>query len=263
MWKIHNVVINKYIIIFVSLFLLGCTIKDVDTKQEVSHKTNNSTNDTIFSINRIETIEEVFIGELESTLIEMNLVDIQSIDSTILVDVRYSTLNNFMKEDVYGDLEKIYLQRIVAIDLKKCSDYLKTIDTTLVLLVYDGVRPRSVQQKMWDILDLPINEKTKFVSNPKNGSIHNYGCAVDLTIANQYGDTLDMGAGYDDIRKIAYPRHEEKFLKSGDLTKEQIENRTLLRKVMKKGGFYNIETEWWHFNRYNRDKAKSLFSIVE
>jgi D-alanyl-D-alanine dipeptidase len=263
MWKIHNIIVNKYIIILTSLFILSCTNTDVDIKQEVSHKTNNSTNDTIFPTKPVETIEEVFVGELEGVLIAMGLVDIQNIDSTILIDVRYSSLNNFMKEDVYTDLERIYLQPTVAIDLKKCNEYLNQLDSSLVLLVYDGVRPRSVQQKMWDILDMPIGEKTKFVSNPKNGSIHNYGCAVDLTIANLNGDTLDMGAGYDDIRKIAYPRHEARFLENGELTVLQINSRKLLRKVMKKGGFYNIQTEWWHFNRYNRSKAKTLFQIIE
>ena len=74
---------------------------------------------------------------------------------------------------------------------------------------------------------------------------------------------LDMGAGYDDIRKIAYPRHEKAYLDSGLLSKEHIANRELLREVMKAGGFWNIETEWWHFNRYSRDRAKTMFEIVE
>lgn len=231
--------------------------------QEVSRNKPISTNVSKVSINKSDSIKEVHIGELERELMLSGLVDIQEIDSTILIDVRYSSLNNFMKEDVYGDLEKIYLQKTVALDLKKCNAYLKEIDSSLVLLVYDGVRPRSVQQKMWDVLDLPIHEKTKFVSNPKNGSIHNFGCAVDLTIAHLNGDSLDMGAGYDDIRKIAYPRHEEKFLKSGELSLKQLNNRKLLRRVMRKGGFYNIQTEWWHFNRYSRNKAKTLFKIIE
>jgi len=245
------------------LFINSCTNTDEKGKQKESDININSTNDSLITIKEITTVEVVCVGKLEQVLIDHGLVDIQSIDSTLLIDVRYSTTNNFMNEDVYGDLEKVYLQKKIAEDLKKCNSYLKTIDSTLVLLAYDGVRPRSVQQKMWDVLDLPIHEKTKFVSNPKNGSIHNFGCAIDLTIAKLNGDTLDMGAGYDDIRKIAYPRHEGRFLKSGELTKQQVENRKLLRKVMKHGGFYNIQTEWWHFNRYNRTKAKSLYKIID
>ena len=263
MWNIHKVSVNKCVVVLCCLCLIGCTFKDETEEQKASPEITNSTNTNKVSINESKSVEQVIVGELEDMLIENGLVDIQSVDSTLLIDVRYSSINNFMKEDVYGDLEKIYLQKTVAIDLKKCNDYLKTIDSTLVLIVYDGVRPRSVQQKMWDVLDLPIQDKIKFVSNPKNGSIHNYGCAVDLSIAKINGDTLDMGAGYDDIRKIAYPRHEASFLKSGELSALQVDNRKLLRSVLKKGGFYNIQTEWWHFNRYNRATAKSLYKIIE
>jgi D-alanyl-D-alanine dipeptidase len=168
-----------------------------------------------------------------------------------------------MEKDVYGHLNRAYLQEKVAQDLAKCQSYLINKDSTLTLLVYDAVRPRSVQQYMWDILDMPIWEKTKFVSNPKNGSLHNYGCAIDLTIAHKDGMPLDMGAGYDDARKIAYPRHEQAYLDSAMLDSSQIANRVLLREVMKAGGFWNIQTEWWHFNRYNRETARSIYQIIE
>jgi D-alanyl-D-alanine dipeptidase len=133
----------------------------------------------------------------------------------------------------------------------------------LHLLIYDAVRPVSVQQKMWDALDtIPFEERTKFVSNPASGSIHNYGAAVDLTISDASGNPIDMGAGYDDIRQIAYPRLEEQFLASGELTSEQLENRKLLRKVMGSQGFKNITTEWWHFNACSRNEAKQKYTIL-
>jgi D-alanyl-D-alanine dipeptidase len=208
--------------------------------------------------------EEVYlVDSLEQTIIDAGLVDIKTIIPDILIDVRYSSTNNFMKQDVYGNLNRIYLQPDVAADLKKCQATLKGIDSTLTLLVYDGVRPRSVQQIMWDILDLPTAEKSKFVSNPKNGSVHNYGAAVDLTIAKIDGTVLDMGADYDDIRQIAYPRLEQHFLDSGLLTTQHLENRKLLRNVMKSGGFTVLPTEWWHFNRYSRARAKELYEIIE
>jgi D-alanyl-D-alanine dipeptidase len=156
-----------------------------------------------------------------------------------------------------------YLQKDVAERLARCQVYLKSIDPDLHLLVYDAVRPVSVQQKMWDALDtIPVSDRTKFVSNPDNGSIHNYGAAVDLTICDANGTALDMGAGYDDIREIAYPRLEEQFLASGELTIEQVENRKLLRKVMASQKFTNIETEWWHFNACSRVLAKEKYSVM-
>ena len=116
---------------------------------------------------------------------------------------------------------------------------------------------------MWDKLDMPASEKGKFVSNPALGSLHNFGAAVDLTIADSTGKPLDMGAGYDDPSLIAYPSQESYFLSTGELSEEQVGNRRLLRKVMGMAGFYNIQTEWWHFNSCNRDRAKEIYTIVE
>ncbi|MCG8574393.1 MAG: M15 family metallopeptidase [Flavobacteriales bacterium] len=210
-----------------------------------------------------EIVEEYIIDSLEQSIIDAGLLNIQDSIPDILVELKYSTTDNFMEEDVYGHMERAYLQPEVVMSLKKSQEKLKEIDSSLTLLVYDAVRPRRVQQIMWDVLDMPIWEKTKFVSNPANGSIHNYGCAVDLTIAHEDGTALDMGAGYDDPAKIAYPRHEQAYLDSGMLNLQQIENRELLRDVMKAGGFWGIQTEWWHFNRYSRDRAKEMFEILE
>ena len=252
----------KYLFLFVLILnLLGCINDNDNLQNKVGINKSFSTKILKDSIKTEKNI--IKIDSLEQKLIDAGLVDVQQIDSSILIDLRYTTTHNFMNEDVYGNLNKVYLQPSVANDLKKANDYLHQLDSNLTLLVFDGVRPRSVQQKMWDVLDMPINEKTKFVSNPKNGSIHNYGCAVDITIARLNGDVLDMGADFDEIDKIAYPRLEHQFLKSGELTQQQVDNRKLLRKVMKAGGFYNIQTEWWHFNRYNRNKAKEMFKIIE
>ncbi|NBQ39023.1 MAG: hypothetical protein EBU34_04405, partial [Alphaproteobacteria bacterium] len=76
------------------------------------------------------------------------------------------------------------------------------------------------------------------------------------------GNTLDMGAGYDDIRSIAYPSMETYFLKTGALTSEQVSNRKILRKAMFTGGFTNIPTEWWHFNAFSRLEAKRRFAVL-
>ena len=192
-----------------------------------------------------------------------NLVDIESFNSKIRVDLKYATTDNFMKIKLYNRLKKAFLQKDIAERLVKCQDYLNKLNPNFHLLVYDAVRPLSVQQKMWDALDsIPLSDRTKFVSNPSNGSIHNYGAAVDLTICDSKGVPLDMGAGYDDIRQIAYPRLEKQFLDSGELTSEQVENRKLLRRVMTSQHFSNISTEWWHFNACTRNEAKEKYAIL-
>lgn len=193
-----------------------------------------------------------------------NLVDIQTVNPSIQVDLKYATTDNFMHKRLYFDIDKLYLQKDVAERLSNCQELLKKLHPNLSLLVYDGVRPLSVQQAMWEGLDtIPVAQRTKFVSNPANGSIHNYGAAVDLTICDENGKALDMGAGYDDIREIAYPRFEAEFLASGELTELHIENRKLLRKIMASQGFTNIPTEWWHFNACSRASAKLRYEILK
>jgi len=249
------------LIIFVCYATAGCIEKDNNLEKINDSRNEISTNRD--SEHTKPIVKEIKIDTLEKKLLDAGLVNIQTLDNSILVDLKYSTTDNFMNRDVYGGLNNAYLQKEVAESLIECQVFLKNIDSSLTLLVYDAVRPRSVQQYMWDYLDLPINEKIKFVSNPKNGSVHNYGAAVDLTIAHSNGVALDMGAGYDDIRQIAYPKLESKFLGTGELTKTQLKNRQLLRKIMKHGHFSNIPTEWWHFNRYSRAESKTRFSIVE
>jgi D-alanyl-D-alanine dipeptidase len=142
------------------------------------------------------------------------------------------------------------------------QQYIKEIDSSLSLLIFDCVRPHHIQQLMWDTLKMPINEKTKFLSNPKNHSIHNYGAAVDLTISKNSLE-LNMGTPYDYIGKEAYPRMESHFLSTGYLTSKHIANRKLLRKVMKHAGFTNITTEWWHFNSCSRSEAKRKYKLIK
>jgi D-alanyl-D-alanine dipeptidase len=169
-----------------------------------------------------------------------------------------------MHQVLYTRIKTAYLQQDVAERLVACQTYLSTLDTGLHLLIYDAVRPVSVQRKMWKALDsIPPKERVKFVSNPRNRSVHNYGAAVDLTICKSDGTPLDMGAGYDDIRKIAYPSLEGTFVASGQLSKEHIENRNLLRKVMKKGQFSQLSTEWWHFNACTRKVASKKYLLLE
>ncbi|MFK8038453.1 MAG: M15 family metallopeptidase [Crocinitomicaceae bacterium] len=257
----HSFHLKKVLIIAVAACIYGCQTSDSKiekkteaSKKKVTHKQNELAK-------KIE--EPIKPDTLEQSIIDAGLIDVQSIAPNILVNLKYATVDNFMSQNLYGSLKKAYLQPDVAASLLESQIFLQSIDSSLTLLIYDAVRPRSVQQFMWDYLDMPISEKIKFVSNPKNGSIHNYGSAVDLTIARLNGTPLDMGAKYDEIEKIAYPKLENHFLKTGEISQQQIENRKLLRKVMKHGKFTGISTEWWHFNRYPRAKAKSLFKIIE
>jgi len=200
----------------------------------------------------------------DTTLVsQFNLVDVQTLNQAIFVELKYATPDNFMGIILYKRLKKAYLQKDVAERLSKVQDYLSKLNPGFHLLIYDALRPVSVQQKMWDALDsLPPIERGKFVSNPKNRSMHNMGAAVDLTIIDQNGKPLDMGATYDDIRQIAYPSMEKQFVAEGKLTEIQIENRDLLRKVMKSQGFRQLQTEWWHFNACSRAEGLLKYKVL-
>jgi zinc D-Ala-D-Ala dipeptidase len=193
----------------------------------------------------------------------LGLVNIQDYSEQISIDLKYASTDNFLHQQLYFKFRKAYLQKEVAIRLSACQQFLDSIRPGYKLLVLDAVRPLAVQGLMWKALDsIPVWRRTRFVSNPANGSIHNYGAAVDITIIDESSKWLDMGAGYDDIREIAYPKYEQRYLDSGLLTLKQIENRRLLRKVMRSQRFFNISTEWWHFNACSRMQAKEKYPIL-
>lgn len=197
----------------------------------------------------------------EAQLVGMGFVDVQTLDPDIKVELKYASNDNFMRSAVYGDFKKAYLRDEAAVKLAKANKYLKEINPDLTLLVGDALRPRSISRQMWSFLS--GSPMQRYVANPKGGSMHNYGCAVDITICDISGKRLDMGTPLDYFGPLAQPRYEEKFLKQGKLTEEQVENRKLLRKVMTAAGFHGIQLEWWHFEAFDKKLIRKTYSIVE
>lgn len=219
--------------------------------------------ETIMEADTIDSMEKASLDTLEESLIAQGLVKLKEVDSSIVVHLRYSTTDNFVGVDVYGDFDEAYMQPEPAKMLAQANQYLKEINPDYSLYIYDAVRPRSVQQILWDTLDRPVEEKHKYVANPQEGSIHNYGAAVDLTIADAEGQPIDMGTDFDYFGVKAYPIHEEEMIAQGELTEAQVANRRLLRDVMTRAGFSTITSEWWHFNAMSRDEADQRYGIVE
>ncbi len=200
-------------------------------------------------------------ADLERRLIEQGLLDVQTVDPSLLVDLKYARDDNFMGENVYGDLRRCYLHPEPALMLKKAQGCLQARHSGLALLLLDGVRPRSVQQRMWEIVrNTPMQP---YVANPASGSMHNYGAAVDVTIAGADGTLLDMGTGVDHFGILAQPREEERFLSEGKLSAEQVANRKLLRNVMIEAGFQPLAIEWWHFNAFDKEVTRRRYTIIE
>lgn len=208
-----------------------------------------------------DTIEPGYVSK-DSVL--GTLISLEELIPGIFIDLKYATEDNFMHQILYKSVKKAYLQKPIAYKLLKAQKRLHELNPNYHLLVYDAVRPVEIQRKMWFALDsIPPKERGKFVSSPYNKSLHNYGCAVDLTICDKQGVPLDMGAGFDDIRKIAYPSMENYYLSTGELTREQIANRKLLRSVMRFAGFTGLDSEWWHFNGCSKAYAKQHFKVIE
>lgn len=215
----------------------------------------------------IETTAQSFksLPSIEQKMVDRGLVDIQKMDPDISVELKYSTTDNFIGRDVYGELTRAYLQPEMAKRLAKASALLKKAKPGYRLLVYDAARPNSAQYDLWNALDhlkIPARSKTQYVADPKIGSNHNFGCAIDLTVTDEKGIPLDMGTKFDFFGPLAYPRSEQEMLKKGKLTAKQIENRQLLRKVMTQGGFKVNTTEWWHFDGMSKAQARAKYGMI-
>lgn len=191
------------------------------------------------------------------------LVEVTSNASGVLVELKYGTSDNFMGKDVYGCLRHAYVQKPVLTMLLQAQASLEKTHPGYHLLIYDAARPLSIQWVLWNTLtQYPPSERQKYVADPRQHSIHNYGSALDLTVANPAGEPLDMGTKYDFFGELAYPSKEKEFLKAGKLSQKAYQNRLILRNAMQSAGFMRIEFEWWHFNAFSRSEAKRRFPVV-
>lgn len=222
---------------------------------------NNLTTKNIIKSEKINITIRI-IPEIEQIMRSYGLVDISDLDSNIIVKLQYATNNNFLGTNVYGGLTHAYLQKEVAEKLINASNDLIAIMPNYRIVILDAARPLSIQKKMWDEAQIPQEQKEKYLANPVYGSLHNYGAAVDVTLADTLGNFLDMGTNFDSFENMAYPLFEQDLIKSGKLSPIQVNNRLILRSVMKLAGFSSISTEWWHFNSCSREYAKKNYPLI-
>ncbi|MES9833448.1 MAG: M15 family metallopeptidase [Candidatus Thiodiazotropha sp. DIVDIV] len=205
---------------------------------------------------------ELLANNVENKFRSAGLVDVTTIDSSIEVDLVNSDADkNFFQKDFYGGMNKAYLRKRVAKKLSKAQRLLKKEKPIYSLQVLDAARPRSVSRLMYETMKGTRFEK--YVANPKNGSMHNYGIAVDITIIGQNGERLDMGPS--PFYKSHVAIYWQYFLNEMgfELSHEQKSNRALLKRVMLKAGFYPLSHEWWHFNGMEKSDARNTYSIIE
>ncbi len=161
------------------------------------------------------------------------LVDVTSIEPRLRVDIRYATENNFMHRTLYP-AARCLLRESVARRLARVQDDLAR--EGLGLKVYDGYRPLSVQKLMWEVMP-----DERYVANPANGSRHNRGAAVDVTLVDAAGRELQMPSAYDEFSERAHRDY-----RGGSAAARA--NRDRLIRAMHRRGFRVLDTEWWHFD---------------
>jgi len=193
--------------------------------------------------NNPEPAPKIAVANPLDTLPDTALVDISLIDSTIILDIRYATRDNFTARVLYP-CARCFLRKSVGLRLARVNAGLKKKGYTLK--VFDCYRPRSVQYVMWELAP-----DSRFVANPDRASVHNRGAGVDLTIVDSEGHELDMGSGFDEFSE----RSRTDF---AGLTEEQANNRWLLREAMEREGFSGIKSEWWHFEAYDKERYSVL-----
>jgi D-alanyl-D-alanine dipeptidase len=196
-----------------------------------------------FKIKLLRPAEELLKDALAATppkesgdFLTPELVEVAKLDRSIKLEIRYATTNNFVSTAFYQQ-PRAFLQRPAAEALVRANRRLKTLGYGL--LIYDSYRPWYVTRMFWDATP---DDKKVFVANPAQGSRHNRGCAVDLTLYDlRTGRPVDMVSGYDEFSDRAYPDYP-----GG--TSLQRWHRKLLRRAMEAEGFTVYNAEWWHFD---------------
>jgi zinc D-Ala-D-Ala dipeptidase len=164
------------------------------------------------------------------------LVELKRLDSTLLLDIRYATSNNFLGRPVYKQA-RAFLQRPAAEALVRAHRALKQKGYGLV--IFDGYRPWSVTKAFWDAT---ADDKKIFVADPSQGSRHNRGCAVDLSMFElKTGKIVTMPGAYDEMTERSHITY------SGG-SEESRRLRDMLRAAMEAEGFAVYEPEWWHYD---------------
>ena len=172
------------------------------------------------------------------------LVNLNELSTEFSYQIRYATPYNFIGETLY-DCPVCLLRPEVAEALLQANQYF--CEKGYRIKVYDCYRPLDVQKKMWAVVPRPT-----YVGNPYgNGSIHNKGAAVDITLETLDGCYIEMGSDYDYFGREAH-------IDNYNFSKEILASRKLLFEGMRKFGFNTIRTEWWHFSFQKNWNYKTL-----
>ncbi|WP_396173973.1 M15 family metallopeptidase [Flavobacterium sp.] len=174
-----------------------------------------------------------------------DFVNLKNYSNDFVYDMKYATADNFLKEKVYPCAECFLRVKTVKSLLEANKMFLAK---GYKIKLYDCYRPKAIQKKMFQLVP-----DANYVANPKKGSIHNRGGAVDISIVDFNGIELDMGTKFDFFGKEA----SHNYLSLSDTV---LANRKILKEIMLQNNFKSFDSEWWHYNLNgsNTDKVENL-----
>lgn len=236
---------KRLIVMFfcVLLFLSGCSNSTSETvlKSGVEKEAAKADNVQVLPTlennqSKSEEHKESSDKQVKNSLVKeiSNLVQIKDLDSSIVIDLKYATEENFTHKKI-SPVPICLIRKETGAKLVKVSEELKKFG--YFLKVWDAYRPPYVQKILWE-----TTSDKRFVANPyKGGSKHNRGSAVDVTLVDSNGREVEMPTGFDDFSSKA-------FRSNKNITPKVKANLELLTNTMKKYGFTTIDSEWWHYD---------------
>jgi zinc D-Ala-D-Ala dipeptidase len=192
----------------------------------------------------IITTKKVYLLSIDSN-VQKTMINVKQLIPTIELDLRYNTTNNFTKTKLYISANTTYMRKPAAYALMQVQEILK--QKGLGIKIFDAYRPYAATKLMWELV-----KDERYVANPKNGSNHNRGLAVDLTLINlATKQEINMGTGFDNFTDTAH--HTFTTLPQGI-----VDNRKVLKTTMEQFGFKAFDTEWWHYSWPNNANYEVL-----
>src|SRR4030095_4605681 len=169
---------------------------------------------------------------LRVVLADPEYVDVSGF-AGVSVDLRYATADNFVHANVYGPFDRPFLRKPAAEKLERAAAGLREARPGWKIRIWDATRPRSGQRGFWSrVVETPLQP---YVADPAQGSVHNFGFALDVTLLDEAGTEVDMGTGFDAFSPLAEPRREGELAQCGKLTRTQVENRRVPTRAIVEG----------------------------
>jgi zinc D-Ala-D-Ala dipeptidase len=177
----------------------------------------------------------VIAGSLRAEELKPELVDIKSVDRSIVIELRYAGIHNPIHRPLYPPSMRALIRPSVAKQLVGAQNFLRHYKYGLK--IWDAYRPESVQRQLWQFV-----HDQSYVTNPDDGvgSLHTWGVAVDATLVDARGRSVRMPSDFDEFTPAAMLHYHGMDLLVGS-------HLRLLQAAMGRNRFYGLHTEWWHF----------------